>query len=467
MNNRVILLLVLALFIQTSCDLIDGTGVENPNLTLDAARELPNPSRAFVNGLQEQLASTANSCLTTQELATDNYVNVQSFFNQNVDAGIYRDIDTDFLNCQVSIGTLREQAEYVLSEVIPTDPVDELEAEAYFFKGIASLLAGEIFTVLPAEELGPAVSPSTHLETAVQDFSSALAIDPDNVGYMLARARAHYNLGNQSEAVADANSAITADAGGGYVRYVLFDAVNGPANTFQNAVHDRGNFDDLQPLPSLDFLDPKYFDISGSLDSDVPLLKIEEAHLILAEAKLADSNLPGALTDMTNLVNLVNSRTTVIIDDSGESRNGDGTVDQRPNNTSFTVRASDSDPFRSGLVIERTNNVEIPTISGTSLTPADIASISTATDALTTLYLLRQEVFFGEGRRMIDLGIRWPVAEQEALINPNIVASDRVAIIPDYLPPLSELDLYTLNGTEVTIQHNINRVIATGRGNKF
>ncbi|MBO6524956.1 MAG: hypothetical protein JJ971_14075 [Balneolaceae bacterium] len=83
------------------------------------------------------------------------------------------------------------------------------------------------------------------------------------------------------------------------------------------------------------------------------------------------------------------------------------------------------------------------------------------------LYLLRQEIFFGEGRRMFDLGIKWPVAEREALINPNIVASDREATIPAYLPPIAEFDAFTINGTEVTIQHNLNRTIATGRGNRF
>ncbi|MFV1884860.1 MAG: hypothetical protein ACMZ7B_10260 [Balneola sp.] len=247
----------------------------------------------------------------------------------------------------------------------------------------------------------------------------------------------------------------------------MFDAVNGPTNTLQNAVHDRGNFDDLQPLPRLDFLDPKFFDIDGTTDSDIPLLKIEEAHLILAEAELADGDLPGAQTAMTNVVALANSRATSIVDDANESRNGDGTVAQRPNNATFTVRASSSDPFVAGLVIERTTTVTTPSISATSVTAVDVAALANATDALTTLYLLRQEIFFGEGRRMFDLGIKWPVAEREALINPNIVASDRQATIPAYLPTIAEFDAFTVSGTEVTIQHNLNRTIATGRGNRF
>ncbi len=467
MKKKLILITALVFSVFVSCDLIDGTGVENPNLTLDAARDLPNPATSFVNGLQEQLATTANSCITTQELATDNYMNAQTFFNQNVDAGTYRDIDTDFQNCQAAIGTLREQADYVLSDVIPIDPVDEKEAEAYFLRGIASLWSGEIFTTLPNDAVAPAVGPATHFADAIADFTAALALDANNVGYLLARARANYNAGNQSAAVADANAAITADASGTYVRYIIFDAVDGPANTLQNAVHDRGNFDDLQPLPRLDFLDPKFFDISGSLDSNIPLLKIEEAHLILAEAELADGDLPGARTVMTAVANLANSRPTSTVDDSGEGRSGEGTVAQRPNTSAYTVRASASDAFVTGLVLDRTPTLETPSISATSVTAADITALANAADALTTLYLLRQEIFFGEGRRMFDLGIRWPVAEREALLNPNIVASDRVATIPAFLPPIAEHDAFTAAGTAVTIQHNLNRTIATGRGNRF
>lgn len=467
MKKNIILTTVLVFSVFASCDLIDGTGVENPNLTLDAARDLPNPSAAFVNGLAEQLASTANSCLTTQELATDNYENAQSFFNQNVDVGTYRDIDTDFRNCQGDIGALREEADYTLAEVLPIDPVPAMEAEAHFYRGIAALWAGEIFTTLPNDAGAAAVGPATHFAEAVTDFTAALAIDATNVSYLLGRARANYNLGNQSAAVADANAAITADASGTYVRYIVFDGVNGPTNTLQNAVHDRGSFDDLQPLPRLDFLDPKYFDISGTVDSNVPLLKIEEAHLILAEAELADGDLPGARTVMTAVAALANSRPTSTVDDSGEGRSGENTVPQRPNDGTFTVRASASDPFVAGLVIPRIATLETPSISATSVTAADIAALANADDALTMVYLLRQEIFFGEGRRMFDLGIRWPVAEREALLNPNIVDSDRVATIPAYLPTIAEFDAFTVSGTQVTIQHNLNRTIATGRGNRF
>tara|TARA_R110000868_G_scaffold1211_5_gene9410 strand:- start:445 stop:1854 length:1410 start_codon:yes stop_codon:yes gene_type:complete len=469
MKKNIILTTVLVFSVFASCDLIDGTGVENPNLTLDAARDLPNPATAFVNGLQEQLASTANSCLTTQELATDNYMNAQTFYNQNVDGGTYRDIDTDFRNCQAAIGTLREQADYVLTDVITIDPVPAKEAEAYFFRGIASLWSGEIFTTLPNDAVVAAVPPATHFAEAIADFTAALAIDGTNVSYLLARARANYDAGNQAAAVADANAAITADASGTYVRYIIFDGVDGPTNTIQDALHDRGGFDDLQPLPRLDFLDPKFFDISGSVDSNVPLLKIEEAHLILAEAEIADGDLPGARTVMTAVANLANSRAKSTVDDSGEGRSGQGTVAQRPDTSAYSVRASASDPFVDGLVLDRVATLATPSISATSVTAADITAIANDVDALTTLYLLRQEIFFAEGRRMFDLGIRWPVSEREALLNPNIVASDRVATVPAFLPPISEHDAFTDNAAtfEVTIQHNLNRTIATGRGNRF
>ncbi|WP_157464721.1 hypothetical protein [Balneola vulgaris] len=476
MKKSIILTAVLACSLTVSCDMIDGTGVENPNLTLDGSLELPNPATAWVNGLEEQIATVANSCVTTQELATDNYENVQTFFNQNVDAGPYRDIDTSFRGCQFAIAALREQAEYSINTVLPVDEAaagTSLEAEMHFYKGVANLYAGEIFTALPNDAEAPAVGPDTHFATAVSDFTNALNIDNSSetaISYYIMRARAHYALGNQTEAVADANSAITLDGDDDYVRFVRFDAVNGPAHTLQDAVHDRGNFDDLQPLPRLDFLDPKYFDIDGSTDSNMPMAKIEEAYLIIAESELADSDLPGAIGAMNSVVNIANARGTETVDDSNEGREDprSGTaVPQRPNNSGFTVRASSSDPYRANLVLDRTAALETPSISGTSLSNADINNLILG-DALETLYLLRQEIFFGEGRRMFDMGIRWPVAEREALINPNITDADRQATIPSYLPTLGEIDDFTIDSpTEVTILHNINRLIADNRGNRF
>jgi len=469
-----ILIIFAALFLLESCDLIDGTGIENPNLPIDQAVNLPNPAAPWVNGLNEQIATTYNEFLVTAELSTDNYENVQTFFNQNVDAGTYRDVDDDFDDTQLSIATLREQAAFGLENILPNDENAQgtaLEAEMHFYKGLGNLLAGELVTAFPAEANGEVVTPDQHFQIAVSDFNNALAVTPSApaaVGYHLALARAYYNLGDQANAVASANNALSANASNDFVRLVEFDGVNGPTSNMQNAVYDRANFDDLQPLPRLDFLDPKYAQ-DGSNDSPVPLLKIEEAYLILAEAALADNDLPEAQTQMQNALDVVGNRPTRDFDEGAEGRldpRGDGF--QRPNNSSFEVLfgPDDTNP-KSGYILDRTASTTVPIISGTSRTAADITGLSSNLEALETLYLMRQEIFFGEGRRIFDLGIRWPVAEVEALNNPNISDNDRQPVIPGYLPSAEDMDGFTINGNTVTMSVNLNRILAEQKGNRF
>jgi len=475
--KKKLLIPIVALLAIYGCDLVDGTGIENPNLPVDQAVNLPNAAEPWVNGLNEQMASVYQQFLTTAELSTDNYTNVQTFFNQNVDNGVYRDIDDDFDDAELEISTLREQALFGLSRILANDTDAAgtgLEAEMHFFKGLAFLLAGDLITAYPDSALRSAVTPQVNYQNAVEAFTDALSVDNASevaISYRVMLARAHYSLGNQAEAVAAAQDAIAADGDDNYVRFVQFDGVNGPASDFQDAVYDRGNFDDLQPLPRLDFLDPKYA-VDGSDESPVPLAKIEEAYLIIAEAQLADGNLPGAQQTMQEIVDIVDNRSTRDFDETAEGRQNPklqstNPLFQRPNNSSFIVRASSTDPFRSGLVLDRTAATTVPTISGTSITTADINGLANDDEALETIYLMRQEIFFGEGRRMVDLGIKWPVVEVEALNNSNITAADRQATVPAYLPGGSEMDAFTIDGNEVTITENVNRIIAQERGNKF
>ncbi len=63
-----------------------------------------------------------------------------------------------------------------------------------------------------------------------------------------------------------------------FTRTARYDAAEGPVNTMQDALYDRSTFDDFQPLPTLDFLDPKYSRLSASEDSPIHYLKAEEAY---------------------------------------------------------------------------------------------------------------------------------------------------------------------------------------------
>lgn len=459
-------------FVYTGCDLIDGTNVVNPDLTLDEAVTSANSGELWLTGIERRTALVMNSFLTTAELSTDNYVNRNTFFNQNVDDGVIRSIDTDIENTNFQFARLRNQANFGINTVIPDNDPDlagtRVEAEMYFYLGYAHLLAAENMTSLPAEPEGEPQSPAAHFDQAINAFTQANSIEPDP-SYDLALARAHYGAGNQQQAVQFANTAIT-NGPADFVRFIEFDGVNGPGSTYEAAVYGRQSFNDLQPLPRLDFLDPKYGDLPGTDVSPIPMLKMEEAHLIIAEAFLADNELVFAREAMKDAIGLVGSRPTRAINETQEGRVGNPGFSQRPNSSDFVVRADENSPFRSDLILDRTAATIVPTVSGTSVTDAMVDALLDETEALRTLYLMRQEIFIGEGRRMFDLGVRWPVSNVEALNNPNVTDADTQPVIPAYIPT----PYFTMNDFnadfdtfEVTILIDMNRVIAEQRGNRF
>jgi len=94
-----------------------------------------------------------------------------------------------------------------------------------------------------------------------------------------------------------------------------------------------------------------------------------------------------------------------------------------------------------------------------------INALSTLTEHYRLLYLLRQEIFFLEGRRMSDLGIRLPVSNRQIQANPNIAEGDvgTVVIVPAYIPSGGgELDQFAVDAANklVTITHDMNQLIA-------
>ncbi|NBP71033.1 MAG: hypothetical protein EBU52_20135, partial [Cytophagia bacterium] len=303
------------------------------------------------------------------------------------------------------------------------------------------------------------------------EFTTALTLATEQVTITtatLARARAHYWAGSATNAVNDAQAAITASPS--FLLTVQFDATNAPNSTIQNALFDRGTFDDLQPLPRLDFLDPKNYFISASVESATPFLKIEEAHLIIAESQLAQNNLAGAKTTLTNLLGVVAARPVVNVNDNVEGRT-EAAPGSRPNNSAVQVAASATDALRTGLV--RTRNgagvtVPVPTVSGTSVNAAMINALATEDEALELLYLMRQEIFIAEGRRMTDMGIRLVVSEVEALANSNIPAGDpsTTSSLPSFIDGIkTELDAfeYNTNANTCVIKHNVNKILVQNK----
>ena len=84
------------------------------------------------------------------------------------------------------------------------------------------------------------------------------------------------------------------------------------------------------------------------------------------------------------------------------------------------------------------------------------------------VYLMRQEIFFAEGRRVADLGIRMPVCEVEAANTPS--AADYLeALIPSFIPLNQGMDEFVMdeNAKEVVIRYNMNKVIVENKSSEY
>lgn len=431
-------------------DVTDFKAVENPNLSEASVVGQPNSASIWLSGLERQLANVFNETLVLSELGSDNYVNTQTFFNQFMDGLEIQITDPDMRDTQRQIQRLRELAVFGIATVGPGDPNYDAatEAEFNYFEGVAYLLSGMYFSALPQEPVGVALPSDAHYQNAITAFDLAIGLNP-KAEYYLAKARANYYLGNKAEAVTAATMALTLDAT--FDRQVGFDQSNEPRSFFEDALFQRGTFDDLQPLPTLDFLDPKYSFLDPNQDAPVHYLKAEEAYLILAEAALSDNDIQTARTNLTALVDLIATREVRTIDDSIEQRSQ---VDEgsRPDKSNIVVNG------RSGLVLDRqSGDVDIPSVSGTSLTDADIAAMQDDDAGLSLLYRTRQEVFIAEGLRMVDMGVKLVIDENEILINENINEGDlgTTPVIPSFISAVvGDLDAITYDaeaGTATTV----------------
>jgi tetratricopeptide (TPR) repeat protein len=451
------------ILLLSSCDLFDPTqGIENPNVLFPEIIGTAGSTAKWLTGQQREMAIVYNALVVNLEIASDNYDNTNTFFSQAFDVLNFQFQDANINTLQFTIADLRQSAIFGIEEVAPKDPsiTNDQLAELYFYKGWAALLAGEIFVALPLTPKGVPATPAQNFDAAIVDFQEAESLNGASVSYKLALARAYYGKGDKANAVLKANEAIALSSN--FVRTVQFDAVNAPTNTMQDALYDRGSFDDLQPLPRLDFLDPKFYARSGTVDSQIQFQKMEEAHMIIAEADLSNNQLATAQTRMKALRALVGTRASEPFSDLVEGRT-QGSPGSRPNVNTVTVQASATDPFRSGLVLTRSATVTVPVISGTSVTDAMIDAAATTDEALELLYLMRQEVFMSEGRRFADLGLRFPISETEKQTNINVTDAQIVGFIPSFVPTNMDAFTYNAGAGTATITHNMNRVLVQNK----
>ncbi|MGH2568402.1 MAG: hypothetical protein ACRDGA_08690, partial [Bacteroidota bacterium] len=108
------------------------------------------------------------------------------------------------------------------------------------------------------------------------------------------------------------------------------------------------------------------------------------------------------------------------------------------------------------------STVTVYPISGTHFTTTMVDALTSKFEHIHTLYWLRQEIFFAEGRRITDLGIRMPVFQRQIDGNPNVVKDGpgTTVVVPSYIPPNDEMRHFTVSGNVVTIKWDMNKVIA-------
>ncbi|MBC7673038.1 MAG: hypothetical protein H7247_11510 [Polaromonas sp.] len=466
-------LTVMAIALLLGCDAFKPTQVVNPNVTDQQFLGSPGAGATWLRGVQRQFLVTLNAVVLNSEIASDNYFNNYTTNNQKFDTPDITYLDPEVTSIQSSIARLRNVATFGLDTVLPRDSstTDNIRAEMLFLRGTANLFAGEAFVALPATSNGAVITWQELLQAGIGDFTQARTLSTDAAlkqSATLALARSYYRLGNKARAVEEASALLAANAT--FIRNAVFDAVNGPTNAMQDVLTSSVN--NLQPLPRLDFLDPKYPNRGATVQSPIAFLKAEEAHFIIAEAALSEGDVAKAKDRLQQLLTLVQSRPTELVDSRIQLRGRSGGKIIYPNASDIKVAFAPTEPLLDGFVLTRsTASVRVPTVSGTSVTTARIAGITTVDDGLYVLYLMRQEIFLAEGRRMADLGIRMPVARTEVLSNTNVHDGEVYtrAQLPTFIPAAFAMDAFKYDAAAKTvfITFDMNRVLVQNKTSPF
>ncbi len=471
-SGRVWVLALMALFGTTACEFLDPTEVDNPQTTDGDLADAEEPTRALLPGLRAEFARLISTTVVTAEVVSDNY----SIHGTGIPAD-YDDVRSITSSLANGTGTgsgavywhsqeLRALAAFVVDEIAPNDATATAGdvQEAQFYRGMALLSLGENFTHAPLEADGSMIPADQILDAAIADLTAAVG-GPQDVPAMAGLARAYRWKGDATQATTWAQNALDAEAGFAFTRE--YDAAT-LSNTPWAFLVSRA-LQEMQPLPRLDFLDPKYLD----RESGIPYAKAEEMLLIQAEAAMAGSDFTTGRTRLADAIRMAEGRGTTLFTDNDPRLSADLSI--RPRDDVIEVRADDASPYRTGLVLNRPDvEVPIPEVSSTSLDADSIEAIpTTETESLWhALHLARQEILFLEGRRMADLGIRLPIMLREIDQNPNINENDpgTLVTVPSYIPNGFEMDLFSpatpydgagmLVETQVTIMWDMNRVLA-------
>lgn len=451
----------------TACDLVE---VDNPNVIEERFIGATNSASEWTDGVRLQMSITVARNTEFTELVSDNYFNNYTSSSKVFDTPQINYFDQDVANIQAGIHRLMEMSEYGLRTVFPADTASTplQRAELLLYKAYAHLLSADLYIALPATPVGEVLSPQAHRLAAIglldqaQDLFTAT---DDRLTCNLFKARAYYGLGDANRAREEANAVLQNPL---LLRQVRYGTTSGPGNSFQSLIYTTGGTNQFAPLPRLDFLDPKYFNLDPVAANDqrpIAIAKAEEAYLIIAEAMTAANDLATAKSILVALLtDCVSKRAGVSLSDVAETRNGGNRKDYPL--TAVKVKFDAASAEKVGYVLDRqAGNITAYPVSGTNVSIADINAANTDDDLLYLIYLLRQEIFIAEGRRMTDLGIRFPISQREQLGNDHVGPEYTVAVLPNFIPLNREMDDFDFNAVTgvVVMKHDMNKILVANK----
>lgn len=370
-------------FLLTSCSLLSPGHTENPNVEQSDFAQTPGAMTIWVNGVNANFATAQAKFAEFTSLLSDDMKN-----NSSRSAKTYDVLDILYTDGEVSvlsthIGKMIEMTTYGLNTLAESD-ASTTDAQLFnlrYVRTVAYLWAAENFVALPNAAHGDVLT-GTELAAQAADEArraGALAQTADDRALaLLLEARALYDAGRLSDAATVAQQSLAASPT--LCRQVQFDALNG----FANPLHEYAAAGLFTVLPRLQYQLPGKFPMADYWNQPIAVAKAEEAYLIVAEAEVQNGNLPAARQALADLLALVHGQRDA-------------------------------------------------SVSAVSVEAADLTDAASRTEAMALIYLLRQEVFFGEARRSSDLGIRLPISEVEFNEYGNLPDAYRHASIPNWL----------------------------------
>jgi len=266
------------------CDILDPSDVTNPNPTPSDLANSAAPTTALLPGLRAQMARAVMGVVQTSALVSDDFeisfTNVTGELSDpwevRPDGGSFN--STGAIGAYWHLQEFRAFSDFVIDSIAVNDEnaTDAELAEANYFRGMAFLMQGENFKAVP---IGPDQQPTPWdelLGLAEENFTRALGLGPDEdleIAITAALARTHRALGNPTEAESFAQAALALDPALLALQPYSAAEIENPFSLETRT---------FQPLPRLDFLDPKYTERG----SPIPLAKAEEMYLILAEVEM-------------------------------------------------------------------------------------------------------------------------------------------------------------------------------------